>query len=64
MPGRLVPHDVKSDPGKRPLMGRVAGELADFDPEFVRGHLRRLFWLLNDRIADRTLAGDSLEEAA
>lgn len=29
-------------------MGLVAAELADADPEFVRGHLRRLFWLLND----------------
>jgi len=29
-------------------MGPVAGVLADADPEFVRGHLRRLFWLLND----------------
>jgi hypothetical protein len=29
-------------------MGLVAAELADRDPEFVRGHLRRLVWLLND----------------
>lgn len=29
-------------------LGLVAAELADRDPEFVRGHLRRLVWLLND----------------
>ncbi len=29
-------------------LGLAAAELADRDPEFVRGHLRRLVWLLND----------------
>jgi hypothetical protein len=29
-------------------LGLAAGAVADQDPEFVRGHLRRLFWLLND----------------
>ena len=29
-------------------MGLVAAELADHEAEFVRGHLRRLVWLLND----------------
>ncbi|MCX6028088.1 MAG: HEAT repeat domain-containing protein [Chloroflexi bacterium] len=29
-------------------LGLVAGALSDTDAEFVRGHLRRLFWLLND----------------
>ncbi len=28
--------------------GEAAGALSDRDAEFVRGHLRRLFWLLND----------------
>ncbi len=26
----------------------AAGAVSDIAPEFVRGHLRRLFWLLND----------------
>ncbi|MCX7670289.1 MAG: hypothetical protein N2439_09480 [Anaerolineae bacterium] len=29
-------------------LGAAAGTIADTDAEFVRGHLRRLFWLLND----------------
>ncbi len=29
-------------------LGEVAGAVSDSDAEFVRGHLRRLFWLLND----------------
>lgn len=29
-------------------MGLAAGAISDTDAEFVRGHLRRLFWLLND----------------
>ena len=29
-------------------MGLVAADLAERDPEFVCGHLRRLVWLLND----------------
>jgi hypothetical protein len=29
-------------------MGLAAGRIADEDPEFVRVHLRRLMWLLND----------------
>jgi hypothetical protein len=29
-------------------LGQAAGAVSDADPEFVRGHLRRLFWLLND----------------
>ena len=29
-------------------MGLVAADLADSDPDFVRQHLRRLVWLLND----------------
>jgi HEAT repeat protein len=29
-------------------LGQAAGVISDTDPEFVRGHLRRLFWLLND----------------
>lgn len=28
--------------------GRAADRLADVDPEFVREHLRRLFWLITD----------------
>ena len=28
--------------------GLAAARIADRDPEFVRGHLRRLLWLLND----------------
>lgn len=28
--------------------GRAAAEIAAEDPEYVRGHLRRLFWLVND----------------
>lgn len=30
------------------MLGLAAGALSDTDAEFVRGHLRRLFWLLND----------------
>ena len=30
-------------------MGLVAADLAERDPEFVCGHLRRLVWLLNDQ---------------
>lgn len=29
-------------------LGQAAGAVSDDDPEFVRGHVRRLFWLLND----------------
>ncbi|MEJ5197340.1 MAG: DVU0298 family protein [Anaerolineae bacterium] len=29
-------------------LGLTAGIISDVDAEFVRGHLRRLFWLLND----------------
>lgn len=29
-------------------LGLAAGAVSDIAPEFVRGHLRRLFWLLND----------------
>jgi hypothetical protein len=29
-------------------IGLAAGRIADDDPEFVRNHLRRLMWLLND----------------
>jgi hypothetical protein len=29
-------------------LGLAAGRIADNDPEFVRNHLRRLMWLLND----------------
>jgi hypothetical protein len=29
-------------------LGVAAGVISDADAEFVRGHLRRLFWLLND----------------
>ncbi len=29
-------------------IGLTAGVISDSDPEFVRGHLRRLFWLFND----------------
>jgi hypothetical protein len=29
-------------------MGLAAGRVSDDDPEYVRGHLRRLMWLLND----------------
>jgi HEAT repeat protein len=29
-------------------LGLAAGRIADDDPEFVRNHLRRLMWLLND----------------
>lgn len=29
-------------------LGLAAGAVSDTAPEFVRGHLRRLFWLLND----------------
>lgn len=28
--------------------GLAASAISEVDPEFVRGHLRRLFWLLND----------------
>ncbi len=29
-------------------LGKAAKEIARTDPAFVREHLRRLFWLLND----------------
>ena len=29
-------------------MGLAAGRISDEDPEYVRVHLRRLMWLLND----------------
>ena len=31
-------------------IGLSAGRIAEFDPEYVRIHLRRLFWLLSDKL--------------